>query len=92
MTDPRHFCVDCEVDTIDRARPWDYYMVCNELWLRFGVGKNMLCLGCFTQRLGRPLEAFDFTLAPINRINPLVRVLVGTPSVGALETSSVRPR
>lgn len=39
---------------------------------------KMLCLGCFAQRLSRPLEASDFTLAPINRINPLVRVLVET--------------
>lgn len=78
MTDPRHFCMDCEVDTIDRTRTWDYYMVRNDLWLKFGVGSKMLCLGCFAQRLSRPLEASDFTLAPINRINPLVRVLVET--------------
>ena len=78
MSDIKHLCVDCEVDTIDRAHTWDYYMVRNNLWLQFGVGKNMLCLGCFAQRLGRPLEASDFTLAPINRINPLVRMLVDT--------------
>ena len=56
MTDPRHFCMDCEVDTIDRARAWDYYMVRDNLWLQFGVGSKMLCLGCFAQRLSSPLE------------------------------------
>lgn len=40
-----------------------------------GVGTDMLCLGCFAQRLGRPLEASDFTQEPINRINPLVAAL-----------------
>lgn len=75
MPDPRHLCLDCKIDTIDRARPWDYYMLRDDLWQTVGVGTDMLCLGCFAQRLGRPLEASDFTQAPINRINPLVSAL-----------------
>ena len=42
---------------IDRARTWDYYMVHDDLWQVAGVGIDMLCLGCFAQRAGRPLEA-----------------------------------
>ena len=47
---PRHLYLDCKVDTIDRAHPWDYYMVHNDLWQVAGIGANMLCLGCFAQR------------------------------------------
>ena len=43
---PRHLYLDCKVDTIDRAHPWDYYMVHNDLWQVAGIGANMLCLGC----------------------------------------------
>ena len=82
-TDPRRLCLDCKVDTIDRARTWDFYMVRNDLWQAVGVGTDMLCLGCFAQRLGRPLEASDFTPAPINRINPLVAVLCRTACDGS---------
>lgn len=82
-TDPRHLCFDCKVDTIDRARTWDYYMVRDDLWQAVGVGTDMLCLGCFAQRLGRPLEASDFTQAPINRINPLVAALSRVADAGA---------
>ena len=82
-TDPRRLCLDCKVDTIDRARTWDFYMVRNDLWQAVGVGTDMLCLGCFAQRLGRPLEASDFTPAPINRINPLVAALCRTACDGS---------
>ena len=82
MSDPKHLCLDCKIDTIDRARTWDY-MVHDDLWQVAGVGIDMLCLGCFAQRLGRPLEASDFTPAPINRINPLVAALCCTAGVGA---------
>ena len=43
---PRHLYLDCKVDTVDRAHPWDYYMVHNDLWQVAGIGANMLCLGC----------------------------------------------
>ena len=79
---PKHLCLDCKIDTIDRARTWDYYMVHDDLWQVAGVGIDML-LSCFAQRLGRPLEASDFTPAPINRINPLVAALCRTAGVGA---------
>ena len=86
---PRHLCLDCKIDTIDRTRPWDYYMVHNDLWQVAGVGTDMLCLGCFAQRLGRPLEASDFTPAPINRINPLVAALCRTAGTELTEVTVV---
>jgi len=70
----RKLCRDCGVDTIDRGA-WNYYMVHNDLWDVAGVNRDMLCLGCFAHRLGRPLEASDFTLAPINNTNPLISAL-----------------
>lgn len=58
-------CVDCRVDTdaLD-----EYYMVHDELWEAAGVPRDggMLCVGCLEARLGRRLEARDFTGAPVN--------------------------
>ena len=51
------------------ARPArGYYMVTDEVWAASGLGpKQMACLHCLAERLGRPLRAADFTPAPINK-------------------------
>ena len=54
-------CVDCWIDTSD-----EYYMVNDFLWLDYGAGDGMLCIGCLEQRIGRLLVWSDFIDAPIN--------------------------
>jgi hypothetical protein len=51
------------------ARPArGYYMVTDEVWAAAQLGpKQMACLHCLAERLGRPLRAADFTPAPINK-------------------------
>lgn len=56
-------CADCGVNTV---RVGHYYMVHNYVWAESDAGKGLLCLDCLEARLGRPLEAEDFTSAPVN--------------------------
>ena len=66
MTDPHWCCMDCGKDT-DASE--EYYMLRNPLWrqaVKRPHRKGMLCLDCVEIRLGRPLNAEDFTEAPVN--------------------------
>lgn len=47
----------------------EYYMVHDELWEEYGVGNDLLCIGCLEVRLGRTLWSGDFTHFMINCIN-----------------------
>lgn len=49
-----HPCAGCGV------KPFTGYMIHDELWNEVSQGDNLLCLSCFTARLGRPLELTDF--------------------------------
>ncbi|GHB45636.1 hypothetical protein GCM10008106_28330 [Mongoliitalea lutea] len=47
------------------------FMVLNELWEKFGVGKNHLCMDCFEKRLNRKLTKDDLTKCFLNEnVNP----------------------
>lgn len=61
MQDP--WCATCDVNVMKIG---EYYMVTNDLWKRYGVGRGMLCIGCLEERLGRELTSVDFTDVPIN--------------------------
>jgi hypothetical protein len=69
LYDPKDFaafvCVDCSTNTSEIQ---EYYMVHDELWHSVGMEPDggMLCIGCLEKRLGRQLEAKDFTYAPVN--------------------------
>ena len=75
-----HVCVDCGVDTFVIG---EWYMVQNALWKQAWEGRprprrEILCIGCFEQRIGRWLVASDFQAAPLNdpadpAISPLMR-------------------
>lgn len=64
-------CVDCGVNT---AEINEYYMVNDVIWLRATGALNMrdedaegmFCIGCLEARLGRKLNAGDFTDCPLN--------------------------
>jgi hypothetical protein len=63
-----HVCVDCGVDTFVIG---ERYMVQDALWTKAWEGchrpkREILCIGCLEQRLGRRLVASDFQDAPIN--------------------------
>jgi hypothetical protein len=45
-------------------------MVRNDVWHDAGMGDGYLCVGCVELRLGRRLEAHDFTPWPINEPSP----------------------
>jgi hypothetical protein len=57
-------CDDCGVDT----RPWEMYMVRDEVWAEVGDAV-LLCVGCLEERLGRCLEREDFLAIPLNDDN-----------------------
>lgn len=57
---------DCEVCGVDTLEADERYMVRNDLWRKYGVGKGLLCIGCLEWRLGRPLGRGDFTDVPLN--------------------------
>ena len=57
-------CMDCSGNTLHLD---EYYMVHDHVWLPVVPGdKGMLCIGCLELRLGRLLNAADFTDAPVN--------------------------
>lgn len=58
MTEEFDFtCADCQFDT-DLGH--EYYFIHRDLWVRYGAGKQMLCIGCLEKRFGRPLCRADF--------------------------------
>ena len=65
---PEFDCADCGVNTLFEN---EYYMIHNHLWKKVSnnrKGLGMLCIGCVEARLGRLLNFYDFTDAPINSI------------------------
>ena len=63
----RFLCVDCGVDT---SKIHEFYFVKTELWLSVMPStEGMLCIGCLEKRLGRGLNALDFTDAHINNLH-----------------------
>lgn len=62
-------CKDCGIDTKNDLK--DFYMVKDQLWKEFGVGKGMLCIDCFEKRLGRKLAPSDLMFCFVNTmVNP----------------------
>jgi hypothetical protein len=61
-TRQRFFCVDCGYDTLHN----EYYMVKHSLWCEFGAHRDMLCIGCLENRIGRLLTYEDFLNCPLN--------------------------
>jgi hypothetical protein len=74
-------CVDCDYDTspinpLEKTRGYkNYYMVNNDLWAKFGVGRKMLCIPCLEKRIGREVTKQDFTDCMLNRDNKYVTSL-----------------
>jgi len=60
-------CVDCGKDTW--VGNMDYYMIRLDLWDKYGVGDNMLCVKCIETRLGHKLTRDDITDCMLNHIN-----------------------
>ena len=58
--------VACRVCSVDTWELGEYYMVTDEIWKRYGIGRSMICIGCLEHRLGRELTSGDFTAWPIN--------------------------
>lgn len=64
-------CRHCNEVALDNM-----YMVKDELWDKIEQSRgDLVCMRCFEQRLGRKLQAADFTDAFINEINPTVKAL-----------------
>jgi hypothetical protein len=55
-------CADCGVET----RPFEMYMVTDEVWCEAGDEPGFLCVGCLEDRLHRPLGPVDFLPIPAN--------------------------
>ncbi|MBW3466614.1 hypothetical protein [Arthrospiribacter ruber] len=70
-----YICRDCGIDT-NKGKD-NFYGVTEELWNKYGVGKGMLCLGCFKKRLGREFTREDFVPCVLNYfVNPIVRDII----------------
>lgn len=68
-------CHDCGKNVCEN--PVDYFMVMDELWNQYGVGRGLLCLSCFEKRLGRPLVKEDIKICELNiEWNPYTRKLL----------------
>jgi len=61
-------CHDCGTETlpVDWGYRAEWYMVNKEIWEAAGLRSGYLCIGCIESRIGRRLNANDFTDAPIN--------------------------
>lgn len=62
----RFICKDCGKNTMGSNK--DYYMITNELWKKYGVGKGMLCMKCIEKRIGRKLTKIDILVCPLTTI------------------------
>jgi len=56
-------CKDCQENTFIKK---EYYMLHDEVWTSVASKFEMLCVGCFENRLGRKLDSDDFVKLPIN--------------------------
>ena len=55
-------CPDCGQDFPN------LFIVTDDLWKEFGVGKGVLCLSCFEKRMGRALTINDLKDCPVNEL------------------------
>lgn len=75
-TNKKHWqCKDCGKDcSIDDK---DYYMVTFELWEKYGVGSEMLCMNCMEERIGHKLTKNDILKCPITQVfNPYTSAIL----------------
>lgn len=72
----KRYCKDCQ----KRIVSTNYFMVKNDLWEKFGVGKGLLCIDCFEARLGRKLIASDLleNCFVNEEVNPYTKVIIQT--------------
>lgn len=69
ITTKEHWCCkDCGKDTY--INNIDYYIVNHEIWEKFGVGSDMLCLNCIETRIGHKLTKKDLIDCFVNKFNP----------------------
>jgi hypothetical protein len=54
-------CDGCGVYALD-----EFFSVHDDVWAAGGAGRDLLCVGCLEDRLGRKLTPADFTDLPIN--------------------------
>lgn len=69
----QNLCVDCQKYALKEVK--DYFIVTDELWKKHGVGKGLLCWGCFQERMGRDFEKEDFYDCRANKQNPMIKKL-----------------
>jgi Protein of unknown function (DUF2695) len=68
MTEPRPLV---DFSCADFAADYDeYYVVQNDIWKVYSVGKGMLRIGCLEKRMGRQLSRHDFIDVALNEIDP----------------------
>jgi hypothetical protein len=71
-TADENLCHDCKKDLTKNPR--DYFSVTDAIWAKYGVGRNMLCMTCLEERMGRRLERADIHDCPISsEWNPYTR-------------------
>lgn len=56
----------CDECSVNCAETYEDFMVQHELWLSVCKKKEVLCVGCLEERLGRKLNKHDFLFVPIN--------------------------
>ena len=62
----RFLCLDCGIDT---GKAGEFYVLRDDVWLSVNDSAiGMLCVGCLEARLGRELQADDFTASYVNAV------------------------
>ena len=73
--DDRWLCKDCGKDCFIDDK--DYYMVNHEMWNKYGVGTDMLCMDCMEERIGHKLTANDILRCPLTEsFNPYTKAIL----------------
>lgn len=74
--DKEHWtCKDCGKDCFKNKK--DFYMVTFNLWKKFGVGKDMLCMNCMEERIGHKLTKNDILRCPVTEwMNPYTKKIL----------------
>lgn len=68
----RFTCQDC------KRSDYQMYMVNDDIWQKYGVGTNTLCLQCLNKRTGNRLQFRDFSdymKYPVNQHNSEIQQL-----------------
>jgi len=74
-------CKQCDKDCFIDDK--DYFMVTDELWAKYGVGLDMLCMDCMESRIGHKLTIDDIKFNELTEdMNPYTKAIIQAQNNG----------